>query len=196
MELKSIAVYCGSMKGNNPKYAEKATELGALMAKQNIRLVYGGGNVGLMGTIANSVIESGGHVIGVAPHFLMQREVLHHNLHEMHTVDTMFERRNLMIDLSDAFIAMPGGYGTLDEIGEVLMLTILGDRKFPCGFLNVAGYYDPMIAMLDKMMEEGFLQSAYRSNAVFAEEPADLLALMHNFTPPQYDKFKTGDIHK
>jgi uncharacterized protein (TIGR00730 family) len=196
MELKSIAVYCGSMKGNNPKYAEKAAELGELMAKQNIRLVYGGGNVGLMGTIANSVIESGGHVIGVAPHFLMQREVLHHNLHEMHTVDTMFERRNLMIDLSDAFIAMPGGYGTLDEIGEVLMLTILGERKFPCGFLNVAGYYDPMIAMLDKMMEEGFLQSAYRANAIFASEPADLLALMHNFTPPQYDKFKTGDIHK
>jgi uncharacterized protein (TIGR00730 family) len=196
MELKSIAVYCGSMKGNNPKYAEKAVELGELMAKQNIRLVYGGGNVGLMGTVANAAIKSGGEVIGVAPHFLMDREVLHDNLHAMHVVDTMFERRNLMIDLSDAFIAMPGGYGTLDEIAEVLMLTILGDRKFPCGFLNVAGYYDPMIAMLDKMMEEGFLQSAYRANAIFASEPADLLALMHNFTPPQYDKFKTGDIHK
>jgi hypothetical protein len=196
MELKSIAVYCGSMKGNNPKYAEKAAELGELMAKQNIRLVYGGGNVGLMGVVANSVIEHKGHVIGVAPHFLMQREVLHHNLHEMHTVDTMFERRNLMIDLSDAFIAMPGGYGTLDEIGEVLMLTILGKRKFPCGFLNVAGYYDPMIEMLDKMMNEGFLQSAYRSNAIFADEPSDLLALMHNFNPPHYDKFASGDIHK
>lgn len=196
MELKSIAVYCGSMKGNNPKYAEKAAELGELMAKQNIRLVYGGGNVGLMGIIANSVIEHKGHVIGVAPHFLMQREVLHHNLHEMHTVDTMFERRNLMIDLSDAFIAMPGGYGTLDEIGEVLMLTILGKRKFPCGFLNVAGYYDPMIEMLDKMMNEGFLQSAYRANAIFADEPSDLLALMHNFNPVHYDKFSSGDIHK
>lgn len=196
MELKSIAVYCGSMKGNNPKYAEKAAELGELMAKQNIRLVYGGGNVGLMGVVANSVINNGGHVIGVAPHFLMEREVLHHNLHEMHTVDTMFERRNLMIDLSDAFIAMPGGYGTLDEIGEVLMLTILGKRKFPCGFLNVAGYYDPMIEMLDKMMNEGFLQSAYRSNAVFADEPSDLLALMHNFNPAHYDKFASGDIHK
>ena len=140
MELKSIAVYCGSMKGNNPKYAEKATELGALMAKQNIRLIYGGGNVGLMGVVANSVIDNGGKVVGVAPHFLMKREVLHHDLHDMHMVDTMFERRNLMIDLSDAFIAMPGGYGTLDEIGEVLMLTILGDRKFPCGFLNAIRY--------------------------------------------------------
>jgi uncharacterized protein (TIGR00730 family) len=196
MELKSIAVYCGSMKGNNPKYAEKAVELGELMAKQNIRLVYGGGNVGLMGIVASSVIENKGHVVGVAPHFLMKREVLHHNLHEMHMVDTMFERRNLMIDLSDAFIAMPGGYGTLDEIGEVLMLTILGDRKFPCGFLNVAGYYDPMIEMLDKMMNEGFLQSEYRSHAIFADEPAQLLALMQNFAPPQYDKFSSGDIHK
>jgi uncharacterized protein (TIGR00730 family) len=196
MKFKSIAVYCGSMKGNNPKYAEKAAELGELMAKQNIRLVYGGGNVGLMGVIGSSVLEHGGHVIGVAPHFLGKREVLHHKLNEMHMVDTMFERRNLMIDLSDAFIAMPGGYGTLDEIGEVLMLTILGKRKFPCGFLNVAGYYDPMIEMLDKMMNEGFLQSAYRLNAVFADEPADLLALMQNFAPPQYDKFETGDIHK
>jgi uncharacterized protein (TIGR00730 family) len=196
MELKSIAVYCGSMKGNNPKYSEKAAELGELMAKQNIRLVYGGGNVGLMGVVASSVIANKGHVVGVAPHFLMQREVLHHNLHEMHMVDTMFERRNLMIDLSDAFIAMPGGYGTLDEIGEVLMLTILGDRKFPCGFLNVAGYYDPMIEMLDKMMNEGFLQTEYRSHAIFADEPAQLLALMKNFAPPQYDKFSSGDIHK
>ena len=106
MELKSIAVYCGSMKGNNPLFAEKAAELGKLMAKQNIRLVYGGGAVGLMGVIGSAVIEHGGHVIGVAPHFLGAREVLHHNLHEMHMVDTMFERRNLMIDLSDAFIAM------------------------------------------------------------------------------------------
>ena len=184
------------MKGNNPKYAEKAAELGELMAKQNIRLVYGGGSVGLMGVIGSSILEHGGHAIGVAPHFLNTREVLHTNLNEMHMVDTMFERRNLMIDLSDAFIAMPGGYGTLDEIGEVLMLTILGKRKFPCGFLNVAGYYDPMIEMLDKMMNEGFLQAAYRANAIFADEPADLLALMHNFTLPQYDKFSSGDIHK
>ena len=196
MELKSIAVYCGSMKGNKPIYAEKAAELGELMAKQNIRLIYGGGNVGLMGVIGNSVLQHGGEAIGVAPHFLGKREVLHHNLHELHMVDTMFERRNLMIDLSDAFISMPGGYGTLDEFGEVLMLTILVKKKFPCGFLNVAGYYNPMIAMLDKMMNEGFLQSAYRANAIFADEPADLLALMHQFTPPQYDKFETGDIHK
>jgi uncharacterized protein (TIGR00730 family) len=196
MEMKSIAVYCGSMKGNNPAFVEKATELGILLAQDKIQLVYGGGKVGLMGVIAESVIANGGRVVGVAPHFLMKREVVHHDLHELHTVDTMYERRNLMIDLSDGFIAMPGGYGTLDEIGEVLMLTILGKKKFPVGFLNVDGFYDPMIEMLNKMMHSEFLQPDYRNNALFASEPAELLALMQNFIPPQYDKFLTGDIHK
>jgi uncharacterized protein (TIGR00730 family) len=196
MEMKSIAVYCGSMKGNNPAFADKATELGMLLAQDKIQLVYGGGKVGLMGVIAESVIANGGRVVGVAPHFLMKREVVHHELHELHKVDTMYERRNLMIDLSDGFIAMPGGYGTLDEIGEVLMLTILGKKKFPVGFLNVDGFYDPMIEMLDKMMHSEFLQPDYRSNAIFASEPAELLALMKKFTPPQYDKFLTGDVYK
>lgn len=196
MEMKSIAVYCGSMKGNNPKFAEKANELGQILAQDNIQMVYGGGKVGLMGVIAESVLAHGGRVVGVAPHFLMKREVVHHALHELHKVDTMHERRNLMIELSDGFIAMPGGYGTLDEIGEVLMLTILGNRKFPVGFLNVDGFYDPMIAMLDKMMHAEFLQPAYHANALFAAEPSDLLALMKNYVPPQYDKFATGDVYK
>ena len=196
MKLKSIAVYCGSMKGMKPIYAEKAAELGALMAKSGIQLVYGGGKVGLMGVIAESVIKNGGRVTGVAPDFLMQREVLAHDLHEMHVVDSMHVRRLKMIELSDAFIAMPGGYGTLDEFGEVLMLTILGDRKFPMGFLNVDDFYKPMIDMLDRMTQDGFLQAEYRANAIFADNPADLLALLHNFIPPQYDKFKTGDVYK
>jgi uncharacterized protein (TIGR00730 family) len=196
MKLTSIAVYCGSMKGTKPIYAEKAAELGVLMAKDNIQLVYGGGKVGLMGVIAESVVQNGGNVIGVAPHFLMKREVVNHDLHTLHAVDSMHERRLMMIDLSDGFIAMPGGYGTLDEIGEVLMLTILGDRKFPVGFLNVDGFYDPMITMLDKMEEDGFLQAAYRSNALFAEDPAELLQMMRDFEPPQYDKFSTGDVYK
>jgi uncharacterized protein (TIGR00730 family) len=196
MEMNSIAVYCGSMKGTKAIYTEKATELGALMAQDNIQLVYGGGKVGLMGVIAEAVLGSNGKVIGVAPHFLMQREVVHHDLHALHVVDSMHERRLMMIDLSDGFIAMPGGYGTLDEIGEVLMLTILGDKKFPVGFLNVDGFYDPMHAMLDKMVTDGFLQQPYRDNAIFASEPSELLRLMKAYVPPQYDKFKSGDIHK
>ena len=196
MEINSIAVYCGSMKGNRPIYAEKAAELGKLLAQDKIQLVYGGGNVGLMGVVANSVIENRGKVVGVAPHFLMQREVLHDELHEMHMVDSMHVRRLLMIEKSDAFIAMPGGYGTLDELGEVLMLTILGDRKFPCGFLNVEGFYDPIIMQLDRMTADGFLQQEYRDNAIFAAEPADLLQKLKDFVPPQYDKFVSGDIHE
>ncbi len=196
MEINSIAVYCGSMKGNRPIYAEKAAELGKLLATDNIRLVYGGGNVGLMGVVANAVLQNGGRVTGVAPHFLMKREVLHDELHDMHMVESMHERRLLMIEKSDAFISMPGGYGTLDEFGEVLMLTILGDRKFPCGFLNVDGYYDAMIMQLDRMTADGFLQQEYRDNAIFAAEPADLVQKLKNFIPPQYDKFLTGDIHQ
>jgi uncharacterized protein (TIGR00730 family) len=196
MEIKSIAVYCGSMKGNRPIYAEKAAELGKLLAEESITLVYGGGNVGLMGVVANAVLQNKGKVIGVAPHFLMQREVLHDELHEMHIVDSMDVRRLKMIDKSDAFISMPGGYGTLDEFGEVLMLTILGDRKFPCGFLNVDGFYDAMIMQLDRMTADGFLQQAYRDNAIFAAEPADLVQKLRDFTPPQYDKFKSGDVHE
>jgi uncharacterized protein (TIGR00730 family) len=196
MEIKSIAVYCGSMKGNRPIYAEKAAELGKLLAEKSITLVYGGGNVGLMGVVANAVLQNKGKVIGVAPHFLMQREVLHDELHEMHIVDSMDVRRLKMIDKSDAFISMPGGYGTLDEFGEVLMLTILGDRKFPCGFLNVDGFYDAMIMQLDRMTADGFLQQAYRDNAIFAAEPADLVQKLRDFTPPQYDKFKSGDVHE
>jgi uncharacterized protein (TIGR00730 family) len=196
MEINAIAVYCGSMKGNRPIYAEKAAELGKLLANQDITLVYGGGNVGLMGVVANSVLQNKGKVIGVAPHFLMQREVLHDELHEMHIVDSMDVRRLMMIDKSDAFISMPGGYGTLDEFGEVLMLTILGDRKFPCGFLNVEGFYDAMIMQLDRMTADGFLQKEYRDNAIFAAEPAELLEKLKNFTPPQYDKFKTGDVYE
>jgi uncharacterized protein (TIGR00730 family) len=196
MDINAIAVYCGSMKGNRPIYAEKAAELGKLLAEESITLVYGGGNVGLMGVVANSVLQNKGKVVGVAPHFLMQREVLHDELHEMHIVDSMDVRRLKMIDKSDAFISMPGGYGTLDEFGEVLMLTILGDRKFPCGFLNVDGFYDAMIMQLDRMTADGFLQKEYRDNAIFAAEPAELLEKLKNFTPPQYDKFKTGDVYE
>lgn len=194
--MKSIAVYCGSMKGTKAIYTEKATELGILMAQDNIQLVYGGGKVGLMGVIAEAVLGNNGKVIGVAPHFLMQREVVHHELHALHVVDSMHERRLMMIDLADGFIAMPGGYGTLDEVGEVLMLTILGNKKFPVGFLNVDGFYDPMRAMLDKMVIDGFLQQPYRNNALFASEPSELLRLMKEYAPPQYDKFSSGDIHK
>lgn len=195
MEMTSIAVYCGSMKGERPIYAEKAVELGLLMAKNDLKLIYGGGNVGLMGVIANAVLDGGGIAIGVCPAFLMQREVVHRDLHEMHVVQTMSERRDLMIELADGFIAMPGGYGTLDEISEVLMYTILGTRKYPVGLLNIEGFYDPLKMQLDRMVDDGFLQAPYRDAAIFAENTEELLEKMKAYTPPQYDKFASGDIY-
>jgi uncharacterized protein (TIGR00730 family) len=196
MKIKSLAVYCGSMRGEKPIYAEKAAELGKLLAQQDIRLVYGAGRVGLMGVIADAVLAHDGYVIGVIPTFLMDREVEHNSIHELIIVEDMPVRKTKMINLSDGFIAMPGGYGTLEEISEVLTMTILGNRKFPVGFLNVDGYYDDLRRMLDKMTADGFLQREYRENALFASEPAELLQLFQQYHPNQYDKFETGDIYK
>jgi uncharacterized protein (TIGR00730 family) len=196
MEIKSLAVYCGSMRGEKPIYAEKAAELGKLLAQKNIRLVYGAGRVGLMGVIADAALAHDGYVIGVIPTFLMNREVEHNGIHELMIVEDMPVRKTKMINLSDGFIAMPGGYGTLEEISEVLTMTILGNRKFPVGFLNVDGYYDDLRRMLDKMTNDGFLQTEYRANALFASEPAELLELFHQYRPNQYDKFETGDIYE
>ncbi len=194
MKIKSLAVYCGSMRGEKPIYAEKAAELGKLLAQNNIRLVYGAGRVGLMGVIADATLAHDGYVIGVIPTLLMDREVEHNGIHELMIVEDMPVRKTKMIDLSDGFIAMPGGYGTLEEISEVLSMTILGSRKFPVGFLNVNGYYDDLRRMLDKMTEDGFLQAEYRANALFASEPAELLHLFHQYRPTEYSKFETGDI--
>lgn len=196
MTIQSLAVYCGSMHGVKPIYAEKAAELGKLLAQNNIRLVYGAGRVGLMGVIADTVLAAGGEVTGVIPTLLMNIEVEHRGIQELIIVDDMPTRKTKMIDLSDGFIAMPGGYGTLEEIAEVLSLTILGSRKFPVGFLNVDGYYDDMRRMLDRMTEDGFLQPAYRANALFASEPAELMALFQQYRPTTYDKFESGDIFK
>ena len=197
--MKSIAVYCGSMKGNNPLYSQKATEMGKLLAERGIHLVYGGGRLGLMGVIGTAVIENGGTMTGVAPHFLSDKEVLHHQLTTKILVRTMAQRRTKMIALSDGFIAMPGGYGTLDEISEILMLNILGNKRQqhkPIGFLNVDGFYDPMMELLDRMTRDGFLQSAYRAGALFASEPEALLALMDAYEPQGYSKFESGDVYK
>jgi uncharacterized protein (TIGR00730 family) len=194
MKIKSLAVYCGSMRGEKPIYAEKAAELGKLLAQNKIRLVYGAGRVGLMGVIADATLAHDGYVIGVIPTFLMNREVEHNGIHELMIVEDMPVRKTKMIDLSDGFIAMPGGYGTLEEISEVLTMTILGNRKFPVGFLNVDGYYDDLRRMLDKMTADGFLQAEYRANALFASEPAELLQLFHQYSPNEYSKFETGAI--
>jgi uncharacterized protein (TIGR00730 family) len=183
MVIKKICVYCGASAGADPVYLEKAQALANMMVAHQIGLVYGGGNVGLMGSIADAVMGAGGHVTGIMPEFLVKREIAHRSLSEMHIVDSMHSRKALMSQLSDAFIAMPGGIGTLEEILEVATWHQLGIQLKPCGFLNVNGFYDHFIAFLDKMVEQGFFSEAHRGQIFFEDEPEALLAHMKLYEP-------------
>ncbi len=172
--MKSIAVYCGSNKGKRPIYAEAAATLGNYLATQNIDVVYGAGNVGLMGIVADRALEAGGRVIGVIPHFLRKWEVCHEGLSELIIVDSMHERKVEMTRLSQGAIILPGGFGTLDELFEIITLVQLEQEQQPIGLLNVEGYYDHLIAHLDRMTEEGFVHSKHRA-MVYANADMDKL---------------------
>ena len=186
--IKSIGVFCGSSVGADPVYSHKAEELGRLMAEQNIALVYGGGKVGLMGVIADSVIKHGGQTIGVITGHLQEREVGHDGITKMYVVETMSERKNLIADLSDAFIAMPGGFGTLDEVMEVLTYFQLEISEKPTGFLNVKGYYEHLIKMFDHILQEKFMKYEHRHNVLVEAEPADMLKAIRDFKPLKVDE--------
>ncbi len=177
-ELVSVCVFCGSSPGIRPAYGAAADALGALMAEAGIRLVYGGGNVGLMGRVADAVMKNGGEAVGVIPRFLMEREVGHSALTEIHVVDSMHERKAMMAKLSDGFAILPGGIGTLEEMFEVWTWRQLGLHPKPCAVLNVEGYYDRMAGFLDHMVTEGFLQPGHRAALEVAATPQDLLAAM------------------
>ena len=183
--ISSICIYCGSNKGLNSEYALAASDLGRLLAEKNIRLIYGGGKVGLMGVVADAVLEHGGSVTGVVPTFLSEREVLHHHLSELITVSTMHERKQVMADMADGFIAMPGGLGTLDELFEILTWHQLHLHRKPIGVLNVRGYFDPLIKMLDNMVSEGFLHSANREILIASEDIYTLLQQMTGYKPSE-----------
>lgn len=172
--MKSIAVFCGANAGNNPVYAEAATKLGQLMAAQSIRLVFGGGKVGLMGTIADAILAKGGEAVGVIPQSLIDREVAHTGLTEQHVVKTMHERKALMASKSDAFIAMPGGFGTLDEINEIITWNQLGIIKKPVAFYNVNGYFDKFMDFITDSVKEGFIKQEYVNNLI-VESDAEVL---------------------
>lgn len=176
--MRAIGVFCGSRFGAKPEYAQAARELGELAAQRRITLVYGGGKVGLMGALADASLAAGGRVIGVMPQFLLDREVGHTGLSELRVVRTLSERKILMGELSDAFIALPGGLGTLDEFSEVWTWTQLGLQRKRCGLLNIAGYFDSLIAFVDRAVSEGFLQAEQRASLSVAREPAELLAAL------------------
>lgn len=168
-EVKSLCVYCGSGSGNHPDYAKLAHAFGAEMARRGITLVYGGGKVGLMGTLADAVLSGGGRVIGVIPRQLVEREVAHPGLSEQMVVDTMHQRKTRMYELSDAFVALPGGFGTMDEMFEMLTWAQLGLHRYPCAFLDVRGYYTSLRTMMDHMVDEGFVQSGQRNSVWFGD---------------------------
>ncbi len=191
--MKSICVFCGSNPGNDPAYLEAATSAGLYLAKNNIGLVFGGGRVGLMGRIADTVMENGGRVTGIIPRDLAEKEVAHENLTELHIVGSMHQRKAMMAKLSDGFIAMPGGFGTFEEICEVITWTQLGFQDKPCGILNMNGYYDPMIRLFDKAVAEGFIREMHRELVIVGEEIESLVEAMGRFKPMNLEKWIDKD---
>ena len=188
-ELRAVCVYCGSNAGNRPVYAERAAALGQRLAREGIAVVYGGGNVGLMGVVADAALEAGGEVIGVIPEQLVNWEVAHRGLTRLEVVADMHTRKMRMFDLSDAFIALPGGFGTLDEMFEMLTWRQLGLGDRPCAFLDVNGFYTPLMGMLDRMVAERFLHPEQRTDLWHGDDIDTLLDWMRAYKPAQADKW-------
>ncbi len=173
--MRSVCVYCGSSMGRLDLYATAARAVAKALVDRDIRLVYGGASVGIMGAVADEVLRLGGRAVGVIPESLARREVAHRSLTELHVTETMHERKMLMATLSDAFIALPGGIGTLEEIFEIWTWAHLGIHDKPCGLLNVNGYFDPLISFLDRTVAEQFVRPAVRSLLFVESEPEELL---------------------
>ncbi|MGJ7902928.1 TIGR00730 family Rossman fold protein [Lysobacter sp. 1R34A] len=187
--MKSLCVYCGSNSGSRPIYTERAMALGTRMAKDGIALVYGGGNVGLMGTVADAVLEAGGQAIGVIPEQLVNWEVAHRGLTKLEIVGSMHERKARMFDLADGFVALPGGFGTLDEMFEMLTWRQLGIGNKPCAFLDIDGFYTPLMSMLDRMVEERFLHADQRRDLWHGDDLDTMLAWMRDYEPAAASKW-------
>ncbi|MGQ0577921.1 MAG: TIGR00730 family Rossman fold protein [Betaproteobacteria bacterium] len=181
--MKRVCVFCGSRAGARSEFAKAARELAAMLVERKLGIVYGGGKVGLMGMLADAALERGGEVIGVIPRSLLDKEVGHRGVTQLLVVETMHERKARMNDLSDAFIALPGGFGTLDEFFEVLTWSQLGFHGKPCALLNVAGYYDRMLDMLDHAVTEGLLRPLHRELVIADTDPSRLLQRLGAFTP-------------
>jgi uncharacterized protein (TIGR00730 family) len=191
--FQRLCVFCGSSKGARDVYVHAAQQLGRELAKRRIELVYGGGNVGLMGVIADAVLAAGGHVIGVIPEQLMARELGHTGIQDLRIVKTMHERKALMAELADGFIAMPGGIGTYEEFFEVLTWAQLGIHTKPCALLNVDGFYDPVLHLLHHAVEEHFVRASHRDLVVVEAEPVALVELMSAHHAPRLHKWIDKD---
>ncbi len=196
--MKAVCVYCGSNAGGRPSYAARAAALGTRLAQEKLALVYGGGNVGLMGIVADAALAAGGEVIGVIPAQLVDWEVAHGGLSRLEVVANMHERKARMFDLSDAFVALPGGFGTLDEMFEMLTWRQLGLGDKPCAFLDVDDFYDPLVAMLDRMVAERFLHADQRHDLWHGDDIDALMAWMRGYRPARATKWldekRRGDL--
>jgi uncharacterized protein (TIGR00730 family) len=184
-----LCVFCGSSPGLNPAFAAATRVLGAELALRGIEVVYGGGNVGLMGVLADAVLASGGRVIGVIPHALVARELAHQGVTALHVVNSMHERKARMAELSDGFIALPGGFGTLEEFCEAVTWTQLGVHAKPCGLLNVDGFYDGLLAFFEHALGEEFLKPTHRQIVVAHSDAAALIERMTDWTAPEVTKW-------
>ncbi len=187
--MKRICIFCGSSQGKDNSYGTAANELGRHFAKNDIELIFGGGRVGLMGIIANAVINAGGKTTGIIPKRIVDMEIAHNGLTQLHIVDTMHERKALMAQLSDGFIAMPGGFGTLDELSEVLTYNQLRYYDKPVGIFNVNGYFDGLLSFLDHCMHEGFVRPEHRHNILVSDNAEELIEMMKDYEPVTVDKW-------
>jgi uncharacterized protein (TIGR00730 family) len=191
--LKRVCVFCGSSPGHDPAYAQAARAMGRVLAARGITLVYGGGRVGMMGAIAQAALDAGGKVIGVIPEGLKRKELASEDLTQLHIVQTMHERKQMMADLADAFIAMPGGFGTFEEFCEILTWAQLGLHAKPCGLLNVKNYYRGLLGLFDHAVDEGFLKSEFRAFVLTDPEPAGLLDVMEAYRAPVVPRWLTPE---
>ncbi len=189
--MKSIVVFCGSAEGINPVYKDQAFELGRTISAEGMRLVYGGAKVGIMGALADGALQNGGEVVGVLPFFLQTKEVAHEGVTEMIITENMHERKLKMHELSDAIITMPGGWGTMEEMFEMLTWAQLGLHEKPIGILNTNGYYDHLLALCKQMVQEGFLKEELLDMLIVSDSIGELLSLMRDYTPVSVPKWIT-----
>lgn len=191
--VRRICVFCGSSAGEDSQYLDAAGEMASLLAARDIELVYGGSRLGMMGRLADTMLDEGGRVVGIIPRALVNREVAHRDLTDLRVVASMHERKALMEEMSDAFVALPGGLGTMEEFCEILTWGQLGLHGKPCGLLDAGGYYQPLIRFLDHMVQEGFLGRAHRSMVLVERRPEPLLDRMEGYEPPPVPKWIEED---
>lgn len=191
--MKRICVFCGSRNGTRAQYLAAARGMGEALARRGIGLVYGGGGIGLMGVLAEATLAAGGDVIGVIPEALMAREVAHTGLADLRVVASMHERKALMAELADAFVALPGGFGTLEEFCEALTWAQLGIHRKPCGLLNVEGFFDPLLSLFDHAVRERFVSPDHRALVVVEDDPERLLDTLSRWTPPTLERWMGRD---